>query len=317
MRRALILLLILAGLLGAAGAAVAAPAAARTPPAPAIGIGEQSPDVFAHADFARLGLRDMRFVAAWDALRSPWQRAELDRWMAAAENQGARVLLGFGHSRVKGQEDTLPSAGRFRREFLRFRARYPLVKGYLVWNEGNHSSQPTWRNPKRAAAYFDVVARDCRGCAIVAADVLDWPNMTSWLRAFRRHARERPRIWGLHNYLDANRFQTTGTRQLLRAVRGEVWFTETGGLVERRQMIRGRLKTYRHSTRHAARATEWVIRLAALSPRVKRVYLYHWKPGAPSNRWDSALIDRRGRPRAAYDVVRRWAERTKAARRRR
>ena len=41
-------------------------------------------------------------------------------------------------------------------------------------------------------------------------------------------------IWGLHNYIDANRFRTRGTRALLRAVKGDVWFTETGGLVVRR-----------------------------------------------------------------------------------
>ena len=46
-------------------------------------------------------------------------------------------------------------------------------------------------------------------------------------------ARGRRLIWGLHNYIDANRFRTTGTRSLLRAVPGEVWFTETGGLVVR------------------------------------------------------------------------------------
>jgi len=234
--------------------------------------------------------------------------------MAAAENAGARVLLGFGHSRIRGREGRLPTPKAFRREFLRFRERYPLVTDFLVWNEGNHSSQPTWRRPDRAAAYFDIVAANCRGCRIVAADVLDWPNMVSWLRSFRRHAKHRPRIWGLHNYIDANRRRTVGTRQFLRAVRGDVWFTETGGLIERRGLQRGKMKVWRHTTREAANAMRWVIRLAGLSRRVKRVYVYHWQPSAPTNRWDSALLDRHGRPRPSYDVLRRWAERTTASR---
>ena len=89
-------------------------------------------------------------------------------------------------------------------------------------------------------------------------------------------------IWGLHNYIDANRFRTRGTRALLRAVKGDVWFTETGGLVVRRN---GSTVEFPGSTRHAAKATSWVFRLAALSPRVKRVYFYHWSP-APTPRAD-------------------------------
>jgi len=290
------------------------PAAASA--APAIGIAEQNVALFQSPHWAQLGLRHVRYTAAWDALRHPGQRAQTDAWLAAAQASGARVLLGFGHSWQPGRERALPSPRAFEREFRRFRARYPLITDWLVWNEANHSSQPTWRRPDRAAAYFDVVAANCRGCRIVAADVLDWRNMGSWLQAFRRRARHRPRIWGLHNYTDANRFQTDGTRELLRTVRGEVWFTETGGLVERRQVVRGVTKVWRHSPQRAARAMRWVQRLAALSRRVRRVYVYHWQPGPPSNRWDSALLDRRGRPRPSYEVVRRWARQAAAARRR-
>jgi hypothetical protein len=307
-----LLLTALLALAAALGLPAAAPAAAP----PAIGIGEQNAELFASPHWARLGLRDARYIAAWDALRHPWQRQEIDAWMAAAQASGTRVLLGFGHSRAQGRERVLPSRRAFQREFRRFRERYPLVTDFLAWNEANHSSQPTWRRPDRAADYFDVIAADCRGCRIVAADVLDWPNMRSWLRAFRRHAEHRPRIWGLHNYIDANRFLTKGTRELLRAVRGEVWFTETGGLIERRQVTDGATKVWRHSPQRAARAMSWVIRLAGLSSRVRRVYVYHWQPGSLTNRWDSALLDRRGRPRPSYHVVRRWAERTAAARRR-
>ena len=59
--------------------------------------------------------------------------------------------------------------------------------------------------------------------------------------------------------------------------------------------------------RHAARATKQVFKLARLSPRVRRVYFYHWQPAdvrLPS--WDSALVDPRGKPRPAYKVLRSW-----------
>ena len=100
--------------------------------------------------------------------------------------------------------------------------------------------------------------------------------MPAWVKAFRRRASGSRLIWGLHNYIDANRFRTRGTLSLLRAVTGTVWFTETGGLVERNN---GSPIEFPENQWHAARATRWVFqRLARLSPRVRRVYLYQWTP---------------------------------------
>jgi hypothetical protein len=284
--------------------ALAAPARAAT--GPLIGIGEQNPSIFTDANWQALGVRDVRVVAAYDALHSPWQRADLDAYMAAAHLAGARVLLGFGHSRVRGKEHWLPSVSTYAREFLAFRARYPWVKDFLTWNEANHCSQPTCHHPVRAARFYTSIRRHCAGCRIVAADVLDGSKMAAWVKRFQRAAGPRRLIWGLHNYIDANRFRTTGTRALLQAVRGDVWFTETGGLVMRRN---GSTVAFPGSTRHAAEATTWVFRLAALSPRVKRVYFYHWSPArVPHPTWDSALVDGRDRPRPAYGVLQRWLQ---------
>jgi hypothetical protein len=279
---------------------------------PIIGIGEQKPGFFADQHFTALGLRDVRVIASWDALNSRSERAELDAYMAQAEEAGARVLLGFGHSRMRGRTRVLPSPARFRHEFLRFRARYPLVRDYLTWNEANHCGQPTCHRPERAARYFDVIAANCTGCRIVAADVLDSSRLAAWVSRFLRAARHRPRIWGLHNYIDANRFYTRGTRSLLRTVRGEVWFTETGGLVERRNNSR---ILFPGSTSHQARAMRFVFRLARLSPRrIRRIYVYHWNPAGPDATWDSALIGPDGVPRPAYDVLRSWIQRSVARR---
>jgi hypothetical protein len=62
---------------------------------------------------------------------------------------------------------------RFEREFVRFRARYPDVRDWIVWNEANHPLALTADRPGRAARYFDAVTRNCRRCRVVAADVLD------------------------------------------------------------------------------------------------------------------------------------------------
>ena len=114
----------------------------------------------------------------------------------------------------------------------------------------------------------------------------------------RKAAKYRIGIWALHNYIDANRFRTRGTRSLLRATKAKIWFTETGGLVRRDN---GSRIEFADSPRHAVKATRWVLKLARLSPRVRRVYFYHWVAPAPKATWDSALIDRRGKPRPAYN----------------
>jgi hypothetical protein len=303
--------LLCAALAAALALALAGAAQAQTRD-PVIGVGEQDPSFFTNEHFRALGLRDVRVIVGWDALSNRWERAELDAYMAAAEEAGARVLLGFGHSRVSGRTRRLPSPARFRREFLRFRARYPLVRDYLTWNEANHCGQPTCRRPERAARYFDVIHANCTGCRIVAADVLDTSRLSSWVSRFLRAARHRPKIWGLHNYIDANRFYTRGTRTLLRTVRGQVWFTETGGLVQRRNNSR---ILFPGSEPHQARAMRFVFRLARLSPRrIRRIYVYQWTPKGPEATWDSALLRPDGAPRPAYDVLRSWIERANARR---
>jgi len=267
-----------------------------------VGVGEQRESMFASAPWQRLEVRDVRYIVGWDALDSRLQRQETDAYMAAAENAGARVLLGFGHSRSrsKARRKVLPSARRFRREFLRFRARYPFVRTYLTWNEANHPGQPTWRRPDRVGRYYDILRNNCRGCTIVGPAVLDTLAMPSWVKRVERAAKHRIGIWAIHNYIDANRFRTSGTRSLLRATKARIWFTETGGLVRRDN---GSKVEFADSPKHAVKATKWVLKLARLSPRVRRIYFYHWTAPHPKATWDSALTDWRGRPRPAYKIV--------------
>ena len=47
-------------------------------------------------------------------------------------------------------------------------------------------------------------------------------------------------------------------------------------------------------------------RLARVSPRISRVYLYHWDSGGPLASWDSGLIDHQGNPRPAFGVLQRF-----------
>jgi hypothetical protein len=297
-----------------AGALIAAAVAAGLLSAPAyaltVGIADNKPDMFADPRFAAAGIRNARLSVGWDALSSPWQVAELDAWLGAARAANVEPLVSFGHSRTARR--SLPTPERYLFEFRRFRARYPWVKEFATWNEANHCGEPTCHRPALVAAYYRNLRRECPDCRILAAEVLDQPNMVRWVRAFRHRAREEPRFWGLHNYIDANRRRTRGTRRLLRAVKGLVWFTETGGIVARHNRHK---VTFPESARHAAVATRFVFRrLVPLSRRVTRVYIYQWNAGPPPSTWDSGLVGPTGRLRPAYHVVARVLRRQQTRR---
>ena len=287
--RLLVLLALCLGLL-----AVPATAGALT-----IGIADNKPDMFTDARFERSGIEHARISVGWDVLSSPWQTEQLDTWLNAARAANVTPLVSFGHSRTERRR--LPTPERFLYEFRRFRERYPWVHEFATWNEANHCGEPTCHRPTLVASYYRKLRRECPGCRILAAEVLDMPNMVTWVRSFKRAAREEPRYWGLHNYIDANRRRTTGTRRMLHAVRGQVWFTETGGIVWRKNR---RKVTFPESASHAAGATTFLFdRLVPLSRRVTRVYIYHWNVAAAGGTWDSALFDPDGRARPAYRVV--------------
>ena len=199
----------------------------------------------------------------------------------------------------------LPTVRQYTRAFKAFRERWPQVTVISPWNEANHRSQPTFKNPKRAAQYYNVVRKYCGGCKIVAADVIDEVNMERWLRVFKKTAKK-PRIWGLHNYRDTNKRKGQrlgGTKRLLKAVRGQVWLTETGGIVK--FVLPNGRTLFPYSESRANRATKRMFALASrYRSRIKRLYIYHWKQSSSDNRFDAGLLRRNGSARPAYNTVR-------------
>lgn len=291
---------------------LAVPAQAKKPK-PIVGIGEQNSLMFADQRWVDLEKPDVRYVMPWDALRRKRDRMELDWFMDAAKNTGSRVLLSFGHSRRHGRELRLPSRKAFRKQFKAFRKRYPWVTTFQTWNEANHGSQPTFRKPGRAAQLYDVLRRACRKCTVTSPSVLDdGMKMVRWIKKFRKVAHHKVRIWSLHNHIDVNRNRREGTRLFLKYTRGQVWFTETGGIWNR--WVDGKkVRRYRHKT--AVRAIRNMFKLARMYPhRVKRIYVYNWF-GAPERhpRWDSGLVGAKGKTRKTLRTLR--AQMRKYARR--
>jgi hypothetical protein len=269
-----------------------------------IGIADQRSTAFDDSRLQGLGLHYARRSVAWDALRFPDQVDDIDAWMAGVRLMGADPLITFARSRDRaGHQATPPTPAAYLVQFQRFHKRYPDVKTFSAWNEANHCGTGTCRRADLVARYYNAIRHNCPGCKVLAADLLDAPNMASWARAFRRAAHIEPRYWGLHDYLDANRLQTTRTTQLLRAVTGEVWLTEVGGVVARRNRSTVSIP---QGKAHAATAMRFIFdRLARLSPRVARIYIYHWRSATSHDSWDSALIGSDGVRRPAFAVLER------------
>jgi hypothetical protein len=266
-----------------------------------IGIADQKPHMFVDSRFTALGIRHARLAVGWDVLTNARSAEELETWLAHAQASGVEPLISFMHSRGADRR-ALPSPLRMRREFRRLRALYPWVTTYATWNEANHCGEPLCHRPKTAAAYYRVLRRECPTCTILAPEVLDMPGMGRWVRQFTRHLGFTPRLWGLHNYVEANRFKTSRLRELVRVTRGaEIWLTEVGGLVRRDN---NSTTVIPEGARHAGEVTRFIFDdVIPRNPQIARVYIYHWNSSSRRDTWDSALIAPGGRERSALRVL--------------
>jgi hypothetical protein len=278
---------------------------------PRIGISDQNVSMFSDPLFQPLSLRYARYVAPWDVATQPnsLSALALDAWLKAAAVARAHPMVAFEHSAGDGcprAPCTLPDPAQYRAAMQAFRAKYPQITTLSAWNEANNSTQPTYRKPIDAAQYYLALKSVCPTCTIVAADVLDNRIMARWLKTFSEAA-PKARLWGLHNWSDTNRFKLDGLKGMLDTVKGSVWLTETGGIVAF-QTIDGR-QTFHPSDARAAKAVNFLFeKIVPSSRRIKRVYIYNWL-SAPTNRWDSGLVDHNGKTRKMYAIVKKYANR--------
>ena len=204
------LVTVIAALTGAAapaGAMMDVVLDAPQQPGVAIGIADQKPDMFGDPRFLSMGIKHARLAVGWDVLTNAGSAAELDDWLRRAQAADVQPLISFMHSRGP-QRRVLPSPSRLKLEFRRLRELYPWVTTYATWNEANHCGEPLCHRPKTAAAYYKVLRRECPTCTILAPEMLDMPGMGRWVKEFNRTLGFTPRLWGMHNYVEANRFKT-------------------------------------------------------------------------------------------------------------
>ena len=306
--------------LGANARPAAASARGAATHHPVIGIGDGKTDLFKDPRFLALGIRNVRYDMAWDAMADPAQRVAATRWLDAAKADGLSVLLTLDHSRrviykhVRGkkklqpfgQSRVMPSTAAYVKAFRDIRHRFPWVTQFATWDETNCYCEVTYNKETQVASYYRALRGACPSCTILAAEFLDIPKhlgipMTTWARAFIKAAGSQPAYWGLNDYEDANHMVSGQTRSLLATVRGNIWLAETGGIVSRRN---GTHADFPQNAAHAAVVNHYVLNtLGALSPRIQRVYLYEWNARSARDGWDTAEISYTGAPREAYVVL--------------
>jgi hypothetical protein len=98
-----------------------------------------------------------------------------------------------------------------------------------------------------------------------------------------------------------NRLESWRTRDIVKAFGGQVWLTETGGLVQFEPSFPNK---HGAGLTRAAKVIKYMFALAGALPQIKRLYVYDWTRGTSSyTRFDAGLTNAKEQPRAGYVVV--------------
>src|SRR6185312_14300663 len=272
------------------------------------GVGDEQLTMFADPLWQQLHTKIVRYIAPYDAAVRPDDLARARAWIEAAEAQHQQVLLAFYHS--EHAPTKLPSIATYHKDVAKFVKLFPRVRQYQSWDEANRGniknvlSSPSAAN---AARYYQALKRVCRGCTVIGLDVLDAATIHATLRYISEFKRAvvhlhtvMPSIWGLHNYSDINRLESWRTRELSKAFGGQVWLTETGGIVQFKPSFRN---SHGSGLTRAAKVLKFMFSVAASQPLIKRLYIYDWSGGTSSTRFDAGLMSAHQQPRAGYVVV--------------
>ena len=311
--------------------------------APTVGISDNRPAMLADPLFKRLGTKQVRLVVSYNAV-SAGRRGDdeissrVAPYLAAAAKRGIDVHVAFEHARGDAQvcEDNrrppqcrLPSVAAYKAEVTKFLRTFETVDSITAWNESNHSTQPTYRDPKRTGKFARAAEQACRAvgrkCTVVALDILDSANdpeakdlnysrTVRFVRKARAAYGGTPKVCGIHNYADVNRFRTDGTRTVSKALRcKKIWLTETGGLFNFASFWSKETKRVGKCSTAAACQAKAVKYLFAktikAAKNIERVYVYNFYAG-DDGRFDAGIVDGMGdkpggKPRPAYRIVKR------------
>jgi hypothetical protein len=315
-------------LLAACVLALALPSAASA--AFTVGISENEASMFSDPLFQGVGFEQARVIVGYDVALDPTSTefGRLSNYIAAAQSAGVEPLVSFQHTRgdtsrcdqkkyIRKGICKLPSQKAYESAMKAFFTRFPTVKVISPWNEANHFTQPTSRSPASAAKFTNTVAKLCKTCKIVVADILDqaddpaakspkYTETAQYIKTFRKYLKVSRGVCGIHNYSDVNRFRSTGTAAIMKGLGcKEYWLTETGGLYDFGSFWSK--KTYNGCSKASScqlKATKYMFSLTKKYKAIKRLYVYTWF-GNVTPRFDAGLVAD-GQPRPALAEIKKY-----------
>jgi hypothetical protein len=297
---------------GAASAKTPGPAK-RTPRAHAAatyftGVGDEKPQMFTDPNWLQLRTKIARYIVPYDAVAHSYSLDKAKVWIKAAEAAHQQILIAFYHSEYSPTR--LPSVAQYQHYVQKFVKLFPRVKQYQSWDEANRGNiRGVLSSPSAptAAKYYQALLRACTGCTVIGLDVLDANDISptlSYISEFKREVGKlrtvMPKIWGLHNYSDINRLESWRTGDLVQALGGQTWLTETGGIVKFGGAFPNRNGS---GLRRASKVLSYMFDVAAAHARIKRLYIYDWTGGNAATRFDAGLTDNHHVPRPGYVTV--------------
>jgi hypothetical protein len=299
-----------------------------------VAISENNPPMFDDPNFKALGVKQVRLVMSYNAVTQASKgdnelTSRVIPYMEKARAAGIDVLVAIEHARGAAEvcktnrtlsQCKLPTDADYETNLRQFLQLFPQVKTITPWNEGNHFTQPTSRNPKAAARFTDIAIRVCkelnRGCKVLLADVLDqadsakakkpkFKSTLRWIKTYKKtlKAKIKSGTCGIHNYSDVNRFRDTGTKTLMKALGcKDYWFTETGGIAK--------FGSFKFDLKRQLKATKYMFQIAKKNKKVKNVFVYTWYGGV-TPRFDAGITERaadgvNSEPRPAYNEVKKY-----------
>jgi hypothetical protein len=272
------------------------------------GLGDEHSEMFENRLWQQLHTKIARYIAPYDAAVRGDSLAKARAWISAAEAQHQQILVAFYHSEHTPTQ--MPSIAVYKHDVQKFVKLFPHVRQYQAWDEANRGNVPhAYSSPSAevAARYYQALIRVCKGCTAIGLDVLDQNNIgptLTYVSEFKREVSRlqtiMPKIWGLHDYSDVNRLESWRTRDLVQALGGQVWLTETGGII---QFGGAFPNNHGSGLTRAAKALKYMFAVAASQSQIKRLYIYDWTGGVSSTRFDAGLMNAHDQPRAGYVIV--------------
>lgn len=265
-------------------------------------------EVYGDPRLKSLDLHFARTIVIWTRLRKDPKGTlkNLTNWVNHARSNGFEPEIAFGVS----QGHRIPNAQEFA-ELFRKVHKAVHAKSYTLFNEAN-IMVPNLKSAKGIAALDNIVAgyksakKTCgRGCEVAPVSIVEYSNMLSWVRTFKKRCGCKPSRFDFHNYPSVSFLKLGPTQKFIKEVNkgsgpsARVDITETGAVIYRKKP---RTKI-QEGLAHSADVMKFIVDSVLPLDQIGHVFVYHWSAGPRgSSPWDSGLIGPEG-PRPSYQVL--------------